>query len=122
MAGSKQRLALAGRTGRRTAGKRRTDPGGKRGGMRALHEAADKVVEEHKERIADTLLQGALRGDVTCAKLLFTLAESLPEADGTAKKRCCPRIALALAKEPQWKEEASETFGKTDGGSLDAEG
>jgi hypothetical protein len=91
-------------------------------GVKILRKTAGRTVGENSERIADSLLQGVLKGDLNSAKLLLSLAELEPEQEDAGKPQRGWSAALALAAEPEWQEPAMETTAETQGGSREPEG
>ena len=63
-----------------------------------LCKASAKTVRENSEKFAQSLFEGALKGDVSCAKLLVTLIEKTPPP----RQRKLRSMALELANSPQW--------------------
>jgi hypothetical protein len=86
-----------------------------------LRKAAGKAVDENGKGIADSLLQGALKGNVSSTKLLLSLAESEQEQEAAGKSRYGRSTAQALAAEPQWQDLVPEAGAKTQGGSREPE-
>ncbi|MGD0903244.1 MAG: hypothetical protein ABR924_09915 [Terracidiphilus sp.] len=91
-------------------------------GVKILREAAGKAVDENGEGIAESLLKGALSGNVSSTKLLLSLAESDQAPGAAGKSRHGWSAALALGAEPEWQEAADETTAETQGGSREPEG
>ena len=76
-----------------------------------LKKAASETLEENSEKIAKSLLDRTLAGNVRVARLLLELAEGSAENMHAGKKQHIRSMAIALAKEPQWPPEAMETAG-----------
>jgi hypothetical protein len=116
-----QRLEVASKTRVRPNRKKpgRSERAGK--GVKILRKAAGKAVDENGEGIAESLLKGALSGNVSSTKLLLSLAESDQEPGAAGKSRHGWSAALALGAEPEWQEAAVETTAETQGGSREPE-
>jgi hypothetical protein len=91
-------------------------------GGKILREAAGKAVSENGEGIAESLLKGALSGNVSSTKLLLSLAELEQEPGAAGKSRHGRSTAQALAAEPEWQEPVPEASAETTGGSREPEG
>jgi hypothetical protein len=80
-------------------------------GKAKLHAAADKTVGENSEKIAQKLLKSWInKGDLTCAKMLFALADGRINCeDPVVMKQLC-RYAATLASEPQVTDAEVEAF------------
>jgi len=74
-------------------------------GKAKLHAAADQTVGENSKEIAQTLLNSwRAKGDLTCAKMLFALADGRINCeDPVVMKQLCS-YAATLASEPQLTE------------------
>jgi hypothetical protein len=93
------------------------------GGAKTLRQLVCHTVEEHGARIAKSLLKETLKGDVSSAKLLISLAEPRPEKEGTKKKTWRGQsLATALAAEPQWRDEETEGTAETGFGDREPAG
>jgi hypothetical protein len=91
-------------------------------GAKILREAAGKAVNEKGKEIAESLLKGALKGNVSSAKLWLSLADLKQEQEDAGKRRHGWSTAQALAAEPQWQEPEAEASAETTGGSREPEG
>ncbi len=123
MAGlQRQKLEVASKTWVRPNRKKPGRAGCTGRGGKILREAAGKAVDENGKKIAQSLLKGALKGNVSSTKLLLSLAELEREQEDAGKSRHGWSTALALGSEPQWQEPASEASAETAGGSREPEG
>jgi hypothetical protein len=123
MAGTtKQKLQAASKTRVRPRRKKPGRSGCAVKGVKILREAAGKKVGENSGKIAQSLLDGALGGDVNSAKLLLSLAELEPEQEDAGNPQLGWSLALALAAEPEWQEPVIEASAETRGGSREPEG
>ena len=77
-------------------------------GTAKMKAAADKALENNSEKIADSLLNGVIRGDNMSVKLLFALAEGQIDCEDEAVVRHLCSLAEKLAAEPQWTGEEIE--------------
>ena len=84
---------------------------GKSSAIATRKKAASETLEENSEKIAKSLLDRTLAGNVQVARLLLELAEGSAENMHAGKKQHIRSMAIALAKEPQWPPEAMETAG-----------
>jgi hypothetical protein len=91
-------------------------------GVRVLRQAAGKAVDNNGKQIAESLLQGALDGNVSSAKLLLSLAEPEQGQEDAGKNRHGWSTAQALAAEPEWQEPVAEANAETRGGTREPEG
>jgi hypothetical protein len=91
-------------------------------GKAKLHAAADKTVGENSEKIAQKLLKSWMnKGDLTCAKMLFALADGRINCeDPVVMKRLC-RYAAKLASEPQLTEDEVAAMAENEQDEGDAE-
>jgi len=122
MAGLQQQLKVGSKTHVRPNRKKPGRPGSTGRGAKILREAAGKAVDKNGKEIAESLLQGALKGNVSSTKLLLSLAD-LEQAQGDAgKSRHGWSTAQALAAEPQWQEPVTEASAETTGGGREPEG
>jgi hypothetical protein len=122
MAGLQQQLKVGSKTHVRPNRKKPERPGSTGRGAKILREAAGKAVDKNGKEIAESLLQGALKGNVSSTKLLLSLAD-LEQAQGDAgKSRHGWSTAQALAAEPQWQEPVTEASAETTGGGREPEG
>jgi hypothetical protein len=67
--------------------------------IQRLRKASARTLRDNSSRIANALLERALVGDVSSAKLLVTFVEK-PKARKVKKKR--RNLAAELAAQPQW--------------------
>jgi hypothetical protein len=117
-----QKLKVASKTHVRPSRKKPGRAGCTGRGAKILRDAAGKAVNENGKKIAQSLLQGALKGNVSSTKLLLSLAD-LEQAQGDAgKSRHGWSTAQALAAEPQWQEPVTEASAETTGGGREPEG
>jgi hypothetical protein len=91
-------------------------------GAKILREAAGKAVDKNGKKIAESLLQGALKGNVSSTKLLLRLADLEQEQKDAGKSRHGWSTARSLAAEPEWQEPVAEASAETTGGSREPEG
>jgi len=73
-----------------------------------LSKAVGKVLEENADEIAQSLLDAALQGNVSCARLFLELAESHEGDPRQETRRGQQSQAMVLAMEPEWVSEATE--------------
>lgn len=81
--------------------------------MRKLNEEALKIVDEKAVQIAKSLLDSTLEGHILSARLLVELAEGNVEADEAMTMRPLRSVAMGLAEEPQWQDEAPDPAAET---------
>jgi hypothetical protein len=82
--------------------------------VKKLNEAALKLVEDNATKIAESLYDSTLDGNVLSARLLVELAEGNVEVEEAVTMRPLRSLALALAAEPEWpydKVEAARVMG-----------
>jgi hypothetical protein len=72
-------------------------------GAALLKKAADQVVAENSEELANVLLKDALKGKMESARLLVTLSEKKEQMP--ARRRRGQSWAEELAAEPEWDPE-----------------
>lgn len=101
----------------KTAAKRKA--GGR--GTSKMSAAANKTLEENSEEIAKSLLKSTLDGNVTSAKLLFSLADNQRECKDEGVRQCLRSRADKLAAEPEWPLELMETESEIDFGARKPE-
>jgi hypothetical protein len=90
-------------------------------GTAKLNEAADKTLENNSDKIANSLLNSTLDGNISSAKLLIALAEGLIDCeDAEVMERLCS-FAESLASEPEWVGELNETEAETGLGRREPE-
>jgi hypothetical protein len=71
--------------------------------LRSLKRAAAKEVKKHGQKLAETLMVKALKGDVASARMVVTLAETKEgEAPKPKRRRRGLSLAQRLALEPSW--------------------
>ncbi|MGP8187738.1 MAG: hypothetical protein ACLQKY_16875 [Terracidiphilus sp.] len=92
-------------------------------GTAKLGAAAVKTLEENSDKIARSLLESTLGGNVNSAKLLFSLAEGQEqeEREGGGKKKCLRSRADELAAEQEWDGEVMEATAETSFGQREPE-
>jgi hypothetical protein len=90
-------------TGKKTSGR----------GASKLSEAADKTLEENSDKIAKSLLESTLKGNIHSARLLVTLAEVKGENENAGRKRRVRSKATKLAAEPQWRGDETDAEPET---------
>ena len=122
MAGlQQQKLEVASETHVRPIQKKPGRAGCTGRGAKILREAAGKAVDKNGKQIAKSLLDGALKGNVSSTKLLLLLADLKQEQGDAGKSRHGWSKAQALAAEPQWQDLVPEAGAKTQGGSREPE-
>ncbi len=114
---SKERQAVAGRP-RRTGAKKKAVGRGKA----KMNAAAGKTLEEHSEKIANSLLNSTLGGNASSARLLFSLAEGQVDCEDEVAMQGLRSLAEELASEPQWAAEVTEAFAETGFGQREPKG
>ncbi len=82
-------------------------------GTAKMTAAAGKTLEENSEKIAKSLLESTLDGNVTSAKLLFALAEGQIDCEDEVVMRRLCSFAEGLASEPEWTGEDVEAAVET---------
>jgi hypothetical protein len=82
-------------------------------GTAKMKAAANKTLKEHSEQIADSLLNGTLKGNVISARLLIALAEKQTDCEDEKEKQSSCSLAKRLASEPEWSGEVSEAKAAT---------
>ena len=123
MAGlQQQKLEVASETHVRPIQKKPGRAGCTGRGAKILREAAGKAVDKNGKQIAKSLLDGALKGNVSSTKLLLLLAELEQEQKDAGKSRYGWSTAQSLAAEPEWQEPVAEASAETTGGSREPEG
>jgi hypothetical protein len=80
-------------------------------GTARISKGAAKALDAGYEKIVNSLLNGAIRGNVNSGKFLLTLAEWRQEVDDEGAKRVIRSIASELAAEPEWQGEPDEAGG-----------
>jgi hypothetical protein len=75
-------------------------------GAEKLRQAADRLVGEHSEELADLLTRKAVKGDLASARVLVALAEHKKPLPEPAKKRRGRAAAILLSEESGWAVEA----------------
>jgi hypothetical protein len=71
-------------------------------GKAKLNAAADKTVGRHSAKIAKTLYDSLLKGNLTSAKLLFDLADGQFDCEDEVVMSHLCSYAETLAAEPEW--------------------
>jgi predicted methyltransferase MtxX (methanogen marker protein 4) len=71
-------------------------------GADLLENAADAVVKDQCEKLAQGLADAAKKGNASCAKMLVTLAERVRIQKEAAKARIGRSAANLLSSEPDW--------------------
>jgi hypothetical protein len=82
-------------------------------GRAKMNAAADKTLELNSETIAKSLLQSALNGNTTSAKLLFALAEGQIDCEDEVVMQKLCSLAEKLATEPEWSGDDAEAVAKS---------
>jgi hypothetical protein len=90
-------------------------------GVAALKETANLAVARNSEGIAESLLQGALAGNVSSTKLLLSLAEGAVSVGDKGPLEAKVSMASIWAAEPQWQGEISEWAAEAGPGSREPE-
>lgn len=90
-------------------------------GAAKLSKEADLKVGEKATEIVDSLLEGTLKGNGTCASLLVSLAEGADFTGNAENARRILSLAEAWASEPQWIDEQTEAEAETSSGILEPE-
>lgn len=80
-------------------------------GAEQLKQAAESVIGKNSRKIAEVLLKKTIKGDISSAKLLLTLAESKKKKEdedkrkreGEERRRQNSFLLQRLATEPQWE-------------------
>jgi len=103
-------MVVAGR--RATAKKKPSGNGSQKkkagGGTAKLKKAADKELVEHSDEIVQSLRKKLISGNVTCGKLLISLAEGQADCEGEAVESKLRSMASELASEPEFDGELNE--------------
>jgi hypothetical protein len=94
-----------------------------------LMKAADQMVAEHSEKLADLLAKDALKGKVASARLLVALSERMDEArkkKSESKDRSKMRhggltAADLLGSEDEWESETEDWIEAQEARNLEAE-
>jgi len=105
-------MGVGGHKTRRRSGrqKRKTDEPEKRvrgSGVERLRQAADRKLARNSEKLADVLLENALKGELGDTKVLVHLAEDKAPPKPRERKPSGPTImdlAKKWAAEPEWVE------------------
>jgi hypothetical protein len=71
-------------------------------GMAKVTAEADKKVELNSEKIVQSLVDSALKGNISGARLLFSLAEGQTDSEAEGGMRAVRSFASELALEPEW--------------------
>jgi hypothetical protein len=106
MAEVKKKLKPVSKAGTRAGRKKPANSDNTGGGVKTLREAANKAVGQNSAKITKSLLEKTLGGNATIAKLLFSLAEGQAEKADVGKHRRKRSVALKLAAEPVWDDDA----------------
>jgi hypothetical protein len=106
----------------RPSRKKTRQPRCARKGVRILREEAGKAVGKNSKKLAESLLVGALKGNLNSTKLLLSLAELQSDPEVTDKNLHGLSLAQSLAAEPEWKEPPDETTAETTGRGREPEG
>lgn len=96
MVAAKQRVAAKGKP--RGSGSQKKAGAG----TAQLKTAADKKLKDHSEKIAESLYNKLVEGNVTCGKLLIALAEGQIDCEDEAIVSRLRSMAEELASEPEW--------------------
>ena len=104
-----QGLAPVGKPSGKRPGKKRAEKSATGKRPASLNEAIGKVLKQNSDKIARSLLEGTLKGNVSCARLFLELAKGQEDNPNQEAKRDFPSQAMALAMEPEWVPEAMET-------------
>jgi hypothetical protein len=84
---------------------------------------AFQTVQDNGAEIAKSLLNRTLGGNFSSAKLLISLAEPRAEKECARKRNRRGRsAALALAEEPEWRDEETEATAETGFADREPEG
>jgi hypothetical protein len=82
-------------------------------GTAKMKAAASKALENNSEKIAKSLLDGTLKGNVISAKLLIALAEEQADCEEKEPKQRGYSLAEKLASESEWIGEAAGAKAET---------
>jgi hypothetical protein len=100
-------------TGRRPKAKKKPSGSGSLkkkagGGTAKLKTAADKELRVNSGKIAKTLCERLMEGNVPCGKLLISLAEGKEDCEDDAMVSSPRSMASELASEPEWDGDLNE--------------
>jgi hypothetical protein len=79
------------------------------GGTTELKTAADQTLKKYSAKIAESLYNKLIEGNVTCGKLLIALAEGQIDCEDEAVVSRLRSMAEKLASEPQWDGELNDS-------------
>jgi hypothetical protein len=88
-------------------------------GAGLLEDAADTVVASRCTELANALMDAAVKGNASCAKVLVTLTERVRIQKKAGKGTKGPSAAQLAASEPDWLE-APEAGSEAGGGGREA--
>jgi hypothetical protein len=93
-------------------------------GTEHLRGMAIKAMRRRNSRIAHSLLESTLLGDLNSARLLVTITDPKKGGKDELKKPRHPSLGLLLAADPEWEEEQDEDDEEEemDDGSKEPEG
>ena len=73
-----------------------------------MNAAASKILEANSDKIANSLLEKALKGNTTSAKLLFALADGQFDCEDEVVMQNLMSLAEKLTSEPEFNDELTE--------------
>ncbi len=91
-------------------------------GAALLSEIVEQKLMENVQKIAQAVLDGALKGTPSNVTLMVKIAEGAGQADEPEVVRNEVSLATTLADAPVWTAAASEETGESTGGSREPEG
>lgn len=94
---------------------------GRGDGVERLRRAADKVVGQNSEQLANLMIGKALEGELAYTKALVGMAERKRPRPTPVKKPRRPSAAIRLEAEKPWRGEDEEGTGNRDQGTADSE-
>jgi hypothetical protein len=95
------------------------EAGGK--GAAMMTKLADEKLREEGQKVIDKLVENALEGNVSCARLLLDLSAKSVKGKAGNKRRRLHGLANALSSEPEWMGESSEETAEIACGSREPE-
>ena len=83
---------------------------------------ADQKLRQEGRKVLGKLMNNALHGNTSCARLLLDLSEKSRSAKACDRKRSGFSLANSWSAEPEWAGESSEAVAEMASGSREPEG
>ena len=90
-------------------------------GASSLRQAADRILREKCDAIAQALAKSSIEGHIQSARFLYLLAEGQDKLEAARVVNTLHSLAIELSQEPEWPEPLDEHTAETAIGSREPE-